>query len=475
MDSTSTPLLARSNLSLPSQVLQEINKLIWIALPTILTGFLACGKSFTSMFVLGRIGELETAGGSLSNAITNITGFSVIYGLSMGMDGVAPQAYGENNFTLMARTLHRTMLILLTATIPITILWLNAKPVLIFVGQDVKVSETTATYIHFTIPSLFLQCFIQPIKIYLRAKDVTWPIMIGSVLALLTHVAINGLVFWFEFGMKGVALAVVATDIVNLPLGFNILANQFSYETFEFVECFTELTHILSLAIPSSVSACLEWWFYDLMIFLSGLLPKDIEATISAMNFLLQATSVIYIFPLALSSAVSAQVGHKLGANMPRVAKQVSYIAVACAFLISFIANAFTIMIRKHWGRIFTKDETIISLIAIVMPVLRACEVANCPQTTIKGMLSGCARPNLGAWIYFGSFYVIGLPMAWFMGFPKGMGLWYGLFVAQLACVILMLISLLKTDWEKEADRAQERTPVRNFSLLVELVRNARS
>ena len=42
------------------------------------------------------------------------------------------------------------MLLLLTTTTPITILWLNAKPVLIFVGQDVKVSETAATSIYFT-------------------------------------------------------------------------------------------------------------------------------------------------------------------------------------------------------------------------------------------------------------------------------------------------------------------------------------
>ncbi|PWA51767.1 protein DETOXIFICATION 49 [Artemisia annua] len=127
------------------KVLQEINQLFWIAVPSILTGFLVCGKSFTSTFVLGRIGELETAGGSLSNAITNITGFSVIYGLSMGMDGITPQAYGASNFTFMDRTLHQTVLILLTTTIPITILWLNAKPKLIFAGQDVKVSEMDAT------------------------------------------------------------------------------------------------------------------------------------------------------------------------------------------------------------------------------------------------------------------------------------------------------------------------------------------
>ena len=102
------------------------------------------------MFVLGRIGELETAGGCLSYAITNITAFAVIYALSMGMDGITPQAYGASNFTLMARTLQRTVLNLLTTTNPITILWLNAKPVLIFVGHDIKVSETAATSIYFT-------------------------------------------------------------------------------------------------------------------------------------------------------------------------------------------------------------------------------------------------------------------------------------------------------------------------------------
>ncbi|PWA49870.1 MatE protein [Artemisia annua] len=66
----------------------------------------------------------------------------------------------------------------------------------------------------------------------------------------------------------------------------------------------------------------MEWWFYDLMIYLSGLLAKDTKANISAMNFLLQATSLIYIFPLALSSAVSARVGHELGSNLPKKAKQ---------------------------------------------------------------------------------------------------------------------------------------------------------
>ncbi|PWA66911.1 multidrug and toxin extrusion protein 1 [Artemisia annua] len=55
----------------------------------------------------------KLAGASLSMAFVNVTGFSVISGLGMAMDGITSQAFGARNFSLMARTLHQTILILL--------------------------------------------------------------------------------------------------------------------------------------------------------------------------------------------------------------------------------------------------------------------------------------------------------------------------------------------------------------------------
>lgn len=57
-----------------------------ISLPVIVTGLLLYLRSLISMQFLGFLGELELAGGSLSIGFANITGYSVISGLAMGME-----------------------------------------------------------------------------------------------------------------------------------------------------------------------------------------------------------------------------------------------------------------------------------------------------------------------------------------------------------------------------------------------------
>ena len=112
----------------------------------IFTGLHIFSKSCISTYVLGHVGKSELAGASLSMAFINVTGFSVISGLALGMDGITSQAFGARNFSLTARTLHQTILILLAAFIPICIMWLNAEPILVFFGQDPKVASLAATY-----------------------------------------------------------------------------------------------------------------------------------------------------------------------------------------------------------------------------------------------------------------------------------------------------------------------------------------
>lgn len=98
--------------------------------------------------------------------------------------------------------------------------------------------------------------------------------------------------------------------------------------------------------------------------------------------------------------------------------------------------------LRNAWGRAFTVDEVIPSLMTIAMPAVGLCELGNCPQTTFCGVLRGSARPALGANINVVSFYGIGLPLGILMGFYVNMGLlglWMGLVAAQIVkggCVI---------------------------------------
>ncbi|KAI8535271.1 hypothetical protein RHMOL_Rhmol10G0160700 [Rhododendron molle] len=199
-----------------------------------------------------------------------------------------------------------------------------------------------------------------------------------------------------------------------------------SWELITSITCFNDWKMLLTLALPSCVSVCLEWWWYELMIVLAGLLPNAAEV-VATMGILLQATSLLYIFPSALSLAVSTRVGNEL--------------------------------VRNGWGGVYTVDGSILAATAVVMPVAALCEVGNCPQTAGSGVLRGSARPASAANINLGSFYEVGLPIAIVMGLEMDMGLeglWLGLLAAQVVCAVLMVFVLMRTDWVQEANRGRE-------------------
>ncbi|XP_061948703.1 protein DETOXIFICATION 48-like [Populus nigra] len=449
-----------------SQVVAEIKELCTIAFPMIITGLLIYGKSAISMLFMGKLGKEVLAGGSLSIGIANITGYSVISGLAMGMEAISSQACGAKQWPLMGQTLQQTIAILILACIPISLLWLNFEPVLIFCGQDRAISSIASTYLVFSLPDLVLQSFINPLKIYLRTQNITLPLMLSAAFSLALHVPISYiLTYRFSLGIRGIAVAVAITDL-------NLLAALLLYLYFSGIcrkswqgwslQCFDEWKPILSLAVPSCISVCLEWWWYELMIVLSGILANAPEA-VATMGILIQATSLVYIFPSALSLAVSTRVGNELGANQPNKAKMSSIIALFCAVLMSIIAMLFMTLTRHAWGQIFTTDNAILSLTATTMPVVGLCELGNCPQTTGCGVLRGSARPTLGANINLGSFYGVGLPIAMLMGIGMGLGLlgfWFGLLVAQAVCALVMVVVLTRTDWKMQANRARELTGI---------------
>ncbi|KAK9285805.1 hypothetical protein L1049_025006 [Liquidambar formosana] len=430
----------------------------------IITGLLIYGKSAISMLFMGKLGKEALAGGSLSIGFANITGYSVISGLALGMEAISSQAYGAKQWPLMGQTLQRTIAILASTCIPISLLWLNVEPILLFCGQDPEISSIASTYLAFSLPDLFFQSLINPLKIYLRTQQVTLPLMLSAAIALALHAPINYfLVYYLSLGVRGVAMAVALTDM-------NLLATLLLYLNFSGIyrkswqawslKCFDEWKPILGLAIPSCVSVCLEWWWYELMVVSAGLLSNAAEA-IATMGILIQATSLIYIFPSALSLAVSTRVGNELGANQPNKAKISSQIALSCAIFTSFVAVFFMTTMRNSWGKAFTADMAILSLTATAMPVVGICELGNCPQTTGCGVLRGSARPTLGANINLASFYGVGLPIGIVMGFVMDLGLlglWWGLLAAQVVCAIVMVFALMRTDWVMQTNRAIELT-----------------
>ncbi|RLN33425.1 uncharacterized protein C2845_PM03G03780 [Panicum miliaceum] len=462
----------------PGSVLAEVAAILCLTGPMVGAGILFYMRSLVSMVFLGRLGQLPLAGGSLALGFANVTGYSVLSGLAGGMDPVCGQAFGAGRTDLLRAALRRTVLLLLAASVPIGMLWVAMHRVLVSTGQDPDIAATAYAYILCCLPDLAVQCFLHPIRIYLRAQSVTLPLTYGAAAALLLHVPINFLlVNVLGFGIRGVALGGIWTNL-------NFLLFLVAYVYFRGMygahdddgggakkgapeapvaeeEGAKEWWSLVRLCVHSCMSVCLEWWWYEIMVLLCGVLI-DPKAAVAAMGVLIQTTSLIYIFPHSLGCAVSTRVGHELGAGRPERARLVARVGLGLGAALGLVACAFAVSVRGVWARMFTTDEAILRLAAAALPLLGLAELGSCPQTAGCGVLRGSARPEKAARINVSAFYGVGMPVALALAFwPAGLdfrGMWGGMLAAQLVCAALMLRAVLGTDWTEQTERARQLT-----------------
>jgi|UniRef100_A0A2N9GZ25 MATE family multidrug resistance protein len=451
--------------------MEELKRMTDIGFPLAATSLVGYLKNMVLVVCMGRLGSLELAGGALAIGFTNITGYSVLSGLAMGMEPLCSQAFGSRNFSIVTLTLQRTILMLLLASFSIALIWINLEPLMLILHQNPEITRVASLYCRYAVPDLVANSLLHPLRIYLRSKGTTWPLMWCNLLAIILHIPITiYLTFTLGLGVRGIAISTFVTNfntllfimcyiyytrtpdeplyipMLPLPLSFNSTSNG------------EEWGMLLRFAIPSCLAVCLEWWWYEFMTILAGYLQNP-RVALATSAIVIQTTSLMYSLPTALSASVSTRVGNELGANRPDRARLATMVAIGLALVSSLMGLLLTTIGREPWGKVFTNDNEVLELTMTVLPIIGLCELANCPQTTSCGILRGSARPGIGAGINFYSFYLVGAPVAivlafvWKLGF---VGLCYGLLAAQIACAVSILAVVYNTDWERESLKAKD-------------------
>ncbi|KAG4946321.1 hypothetical protein AAZX31_15G143100 [Glycine max] len=469
-----------------AEVVDELKRMGDIGVPIAAMSLVGYIKNMVLVVCMGRLGSLELAGGALAIGFTNITGFSVLSGLAMGMEPLCTQAFGSRNFSLVSLTLQRTIIMLLVASLPISLLWLKLEPLMLWLHQNPEITKVASVYCFFSIPDLIANSLLHPIRIYLRSKGTTWPLLWCTLLSILIHIPIVAfLTFKLHLGVPGIAMSAfvanfntlffllsymlymrVSKGSLSMPLlissrPLSSSPRQHHHQDQTSLKTTTTLGKewgmLIRFSIQSCLGVCLEWWWYEFMTILAGYLHNPRVALATA-GIVIQTTSLMYTLPTALSASVSTRVGNELGAGQPERARLSTIVAIGMSLASSILGLLWTTIGRNRWGRVFTSDSEVLELTMSVLPIIGVCELANCPQTTSCGILRGSARPGVGAGINFYSFYLVGAPVAIVMAFVWKLGLvglCYGLLAAQIACAVSILVVVYNTDWERESLKAK--------------------
>ncbi|KAK8542747.1 hypothetical protein V6N12_015330 [Hibiscus sabdariffa] len=361
---------------------------ILFALPMVLCNVFYFLITMVSVMFAGHLGDVELAGSTLANSWASVTGFAFMTGLSGALETLCGQSFGAKMYNMLGIYLQASCIISFLFSIIISIMWVFTEPILVLLHQDPEISRMAALYMKYLIPGLFAYGFLQNLLRFLQTQSIVIPLVVFSVVPLGIHFGIvYSLVNKTSLGFKGAAMAAsISIWISFLSLAtYVVFADKFknTWKGWSF-ESFRYIIRNSKIALPSAAMLCLEFWAFEILVFLAGLMPNP-EITTPLIAICVNTENIAYMITYGLSAAASTRVSNELGAGNPDKAKQAMTVTLKLSVLLALVVVLTLALGHNIWSGFFSDSRSIIEKFAQMTPLL----AVSIAIDAIQGVLSG--------------------------------------------------------------------------------------
>lgn len=429
-----------------SSVRFEIRKLTGLATPIAITQLATMLLWTIDFLMVGQIDVHALNAVSLGRLFVIGTAICAM-GLIYGQDAIAAQAHGARNRQRLGGVLLHSLVLSIAVSVPLGALWLATGPILRFFGQDPTAAALAHDYVVAQIPSLPFFLMFVALKQYLQARGIVRPEMWIAIGANIVHAFLNW-VFIFgnlgapKLGVVGAGFATAISEVLMFAamlVAFRIYRLQRGSVTILAPSRvrWREIAEILRLGLPLAAMLSLEYWAFAISTLWAGWLGSE---ELAAHSIALNLASISYMVPLGIGLAATTRVGNLIGGGEPRAAQRAAGVALAMgAAGMSLFALFF--VTGRHWiPTWYTLDPAVLALTAALLPIAAAFELFDGLQAVGGGILRGMGRTRPAAAFNLIGYYVLGLPIAWWLGAPDRLGLagiWWGLAAGLFVVAIL--------------------------------------
>ncbi|KAI3925582.1 hypothetical protein MKW98_001436 [Papaver atlanticum] len=442
---------------------EEAKKVGYIAGPMVAVTLSFQLISVISLMMVGHLGEVALSSTAMATSLCAVTGPSLLVGMASGLDTLCGQAYGAQQYQKLGVYTYSAMISLTLVCIPISFVWISMENILTFTGQDPVISHEAGRYAICFIPALFGRAILHPLIKYLQTQSLIVPMLLSSMTTLCLHIPLCWVfVFHLGFGNIGAAFACSISYWLNvLILGLYVKYSPSCKSTRVPLskEAFQGIGEFLSLAVPSAIMVCLQWWSFEIMILLSGLLPNP-QLETSVLSICLTSISLLYMIPSGIAAAVSTRVSNELGAGRPQAAQLAVFTTMIIAGTVIAIVSSTLFVCRYIVGYAYSNAEEVVDYVTTMVPLICLSTILDGLQGVLSGIARGSGWQRIGAYVNLGSLYIGGIPVSILLGFFlnwRGRGLWLGIMSGAAIQTVILCIITIQTNWGKQAEIARKR------------------
>ena len=441
------------NLDDSSSVRDKVHMIVSCSLPIIFTFLLSVFGPSIMMFFAGRMGKQTGdadifAGVSLALTYCNISFLSIMEGFSSAVETLSSNFNGSKNYQAVGLTLHKSVISLTVVALPLLITWFFVEHVFLSLGVSPVLADISSQFLRARIFAAPVEiCMISYVK-YLQSMGLMLPGMYSGlcynvVLAVLCYLSVHvwGGTFvslaWchvFSVLIQCILLVQISLHRKEVQRTLVVPSRDSVYAVGEF----------LLFGFSGCVMTCAEWWAFELLTIFASMVSAQ---ALSAQTVMLQAITILFMFPLGIGISTGAIVGNALGAGHKQLAISIGYLSMLVIFLIDLVLCPLILQFRLEFVELFTSDLAVIHTCVVQCFPLLAVEIfIDGAQAVSCGVLRGAGKQTLGAAVNLGAYYLIALPVAYYLCFSLDyevlglmIGVCVGVFVqtSTLCCVIV--------------------------------------
>ena len=325
-------------------------------------------------------------------------------------------------------------------------------PVFRALGQDPEISALAEDYLRIagfaTLPALL----VMVLKSYLAALERTQVVLWVTVAAVGLNIVVNyALIFghWGfpEMGVQGAAIASLAVNVAS----FVVLAVYVAIATPEHTlfqrvwrPDWEAFGRVFRLGWPIGITNLAEVGLFAASTAMMGWLGK---LPLAAHGIAMQVASVMFMVHLGLSNAATVRAGQAFGRGDGPGLRSGALVVLAMSGVVALLTVAIFLIVPELLIGLFMSpsEPNRAGVIAVGTGLLAAAalfQLVDAGQVMALGLLRGVHDTRVPMIIAAVSYWGIGVPVSYVMGFTLGwggVGIWLGLAVGLAFAAVFML------------------------------------
>lgn len=396
------------------------------------------------------VGTIALAAVSLANSVFIIL-MMIGIGVSYGLTPLIAQQNGHNNYPECGQLLSNSLFInLLTGIVLFGVTFFGSIYFLDHLNQTPVVVEQAKPFLLLLGLSIIPMLMFNTFKQFAEGLGFTRQAMIISILGnvlnvILGVILVKGLLGFSAMGIKGVGYSTLIDRCVMA-----LVMALYVFRSANFTEYLKDfyITHIsrsrcikiLHIGAPVALQYTFEISAFSGAAIMIGTIGYNQQA---AHQIAINLASITYMMASGLSAAAAIKSGNYFGSNNHKGLREsaISNYHIVLAFM-CITAFIFTVA-NQILPWIYTSDKAVIIIASQLLIIVAFFQLFDGTQVVGLGILRGMGDVNIPTLITFIAYWIIGLPVGYFLGiyFNWGVnGVWCGLMVGLLSASIMLFI-----------------------------------